>query len=420
MRTKVAVVREGAAGLTDAEIKALKPRATRYDVADTGTAGLTLRVWPTGAKRWSVWYRKVDGTTRRLSLGRYGAKPPAWSLARARKRARQVNADVQRGADPQGEKQAARAAGRARRKAKKLSDLLDDFVGDQSPRWRPATLAGWQRYIKADIKPHLGRRIPSEITADDVVRFLETLKRERGPVSVARAFEVVRRAFKWAVATRRLSTNPCSGLEAKELVARARTSDRVFDDVELVAILAGAATTEMRLLVPWVLYTGARGGEARSAEWKDIDRKAKLWTVPADKSKNRERHRVPLSRGALAVLDELDDSSRWLFPAPTAEGFMDRSQKVVEKVRAVSGIEDFGLHHARRTLRQRLTDADVSVHVAEAVLGHVPPRIVRTYSPSWEPLREMATALEAWGRELQRIARGEEQRAAHVVPMVRA
>ena len=57
-------------GLTDAEIRALKAQAERFDVSDAGTPGLTLRVWPTGAKRWSVWYRTNDGRPRRLSLGR--------------------------------------------------------------------------------------------------------------------------------------------------------------------------------------------------------------------------------------------------------------------------------------------------------------------------------------------------------------
>jgi integrase len=403
--------------LTDAEIRNLEPRAVRFDVADGDVPGLELRVWPNGTKRWCLRYRRKDGAARRLSLGRYGSKQPALTLAAARKKARQTLTDVQRGTDPQADRIAGREARLARRDASKLSDLLDDFTKDQSPAWRPSTRAGWLRFIEADIKPALGKRIPAELTPDDVARFVDTLKRTRGPVSVARAFEVLRRALRWAHATRRLQADPSAGLNAHELVARAKVSDRVFNDVELLAILAGAAVTELRLLVPFLLYTGARGGEARSAEWKDVDTKARVWTVPTTKSKTGVAHRVPLSEGAIAVLDELEDAGRWLFPAPTAAGYMDRSQKVVEQVRAISGVDDFSLHHLRRTLRQRLTDAGVALHVAEAVLGHLPPVIVRTYSPQWEPLREMRLALEAWSRELSSIARGQEHRGADVVPI---
>ncbi len=406
--------------LTDGGIRALEPKRARYEVGDEGNA-LRLRVWPNGAKKWSVVYRRADGVQRRLTLGAYGAEEPALSLARARKRARQVLTDVSRGADPQGERKATRAAGASRRDASKVADLVDAFVKDQGPTWRPATLAGWKRFVKADIKTApIAKMLPAEVTADDVVRFVEALKRRRGPVSVARCFEVLRRAFRWAAARRLVPVSPCANLEARELVARAKVSDRVFDDVELVAILAGAAVTRWRLLVPLVLLTGVRGGEARSAEWKDIDAKARLWTIPAEKSKNGERHRVPLSSGALGVLDELrGQDERWLFPAPTRSGHLERDSSTVEKIRSVSGIEDFGLHHVRRTLRQRLTDAGVALHVAEVVLGHLPPKIVRTYSPAWEPLREMALALESWSREVARIARGEERRHGEVVPLAR-
>jgi integrase len=390
--------------LTDAGIKALRPRRERYEVGDLGT-NLRLRVWPNGSKRWSVMYHRRDGALRRLSLGPFGSKPPALSLAAARRRAAEVLADARRGADPQGERRAARAAGASKRAGAKLGDLLDQFIVDQAPTWRPATLAGWKRYIAADLRPALGRRVPAEITPDDIIRFVEDLKRQRGPISVARAYEALRRFFRWAAARRKIPASPCANLEARELVARAKISDRVFDDVELVAILAGATATRWRHVVALVLYTGCRGSEARGAEWSEVDERAQLWTIPASRSKTGERRRVPLSSGAVAVLDELrGDDERWLFPAPTASGHQERDSSTVDRVRRISGVEDFNLHHVRRTVRQRLTDRGVALHVAEAVLGHLPPKIVRTYSPSWEPLKEMAAALESWGAEIARIA----------------
>jgi len=407
--------------LTDAGIKSLKPRHSRYEIGDAVAQGLTLRVWPNGSKKWSVWYLKPDGEARRYSIGPYGRKP-GFSLSEARDKAREVIADAKRGKDPQGEKQKTRAARKARRDAPTLSDLLDDFVKDQTTivkgqpaKWRPATKAGWERFIKADIKPHLGSRIPSEVTDDDVVHFIEKLKKERGPISVSRCFEVLRRAFNWAVTRRKLDVNPCSKVD-KELLPDAQPSERVYSDDELLAILAASTATRWRLLVPWVLYTGARGNEARSAEWAHIDLKQRIWTVPADNSKNRAQHRVPLSAGALAVLDELRGrSDRFLFPAPTKTGHLEREQKDQGHVRRVSGVGDFKLHDLRRTVRQRQTDAGVDHFTAESILGHLPSKLIRTYSPQWEPIPQMRVALEAWSREVQRIAKGVEKPQADVV-----
>jgi len=405
--------------LTDADIKVLAARAVadgvRFEKADAGEPGLRVRAFPSGTVVWFFWYRTKAGQARRYRLGAY----PKMTLSAARKRAKHESTDVDRGGDPQGRLQQQRAERKGRQGAMKLSDLCDDFAADQKKRWRPATRAGWLRYIEADIKPGLGRRIPGEITTDDVLAFLEHLKRTRGAVSVARCYEVLRRIFRWAVARRKLPTSPCFGLDAGELLTRPEQRSRTYSDDEIRAILAASQQTELRHLVPLLFHTAARQEETRSAERRHVDVNARVWTIPAERSKTGEAHRVPLSSGALAVLDELPERGR-LFPAATSEGYMDPPRYHVLKLRRLSGVADFRLHDVRRTVRQRLADMGVSAHVGEAVLGHLPPKIVRTYTPQWEPIREMAAALEAWSAELGRIVRSEERRGADVVPLVRA
>jgi len=63
-----------------------------------------------------------------------------------------------------------------------------------------------------------------------------------------------------------------------------------------------------------------------------------------------------------------------------------------------------------RPTHQRL---NVPVHVAESLLGHVQPALVRTYAPSGVPLRERRQALDRWERELLRIV--EQREPATVV-----
>lgn len=53
------------------------------------------------------------------------------------------------------------------------------------------------------------------------------------------------------------------------------------------------------------------------ARWPQFDLEAAIWTIPEDRTKSGRKHRVPLSSGALMVLDQataLGDGERLVFP----------------------------------------------------------------------------------------------------------
>ncbi|HUW53814.1 MAG TPA: Arm DNA-binding domain-containing protein, partial [Rhodanobacter sp.] len=79
--------------LTDAKLRALKPRANAYRVADTN--GLCLEVRSTGSKVWRYRFRHV-GKASIITLGEY----PTMSLAEARGGRDQARAQVRDGANP--------------------------------------------------------------------------------------------------------------------------------------------------------------------------------------------------------------------------------------------------------------------------------------------------------------------------------
>ena len=57
----------------------------------------------------------------------------------------------------------------------------------------------------------------------------------------------------------------------------------------------------------------------RNARWEEIDRNAAVWTIPAERIKNGQEHRVPLSDRVLEVLDESRELAAvvgWVFPSP--------------------------------------------------------------------------------------------------------
>ncbi|MDA1029716.1 MAG: integrase arm-type DNA-binding domain-containing protein [Bacteroidetes bacterium] len=63
-----------------------------------------------------------------------------------------------------------------------------------------------------------------------------------------------------------------------------------------------AASSTILNALKFTILTAARSGEARLADWSEIDLEAATWTVPADRMKMGREHRVPLSDAALSVL----------------------------------------------------------------------------------------------------------------------
>ena len=80
---------------TDRSIKALRPKAERYEVWEDGRTGLGVRVSPAGRRSWIYMYR-YNGKARRMTLGTY----PGMGLASARVKHAQAKEALERGNDP--------------------------------------------------------------------------------------------------------------------------------------------------------------------------------------------------------------------------------------------------------------------------------------------------------------------------------
>ena len=92
-------------------------------------------------------------------------------------------------------------------------------------------------------------------------------------------------------------------------------------------------------------------------------------------------------------------------------------QSVVRRVQERSGVTGWTIHDFRRVVRCGLSSLGVAPPVAEFVLGHLPPRMTRTYDRH-EPLAEAAAALEAWARRIEAYVSPDTGRR-NVVPFIR-
>jgi integrase len=75
----------------------------------------------------------------------------------------------------------------------------------------------------------------------------------------------------------------------------------------------------------FLILTAVRSGSVRQAEWSEIDLNKALWVIPAEHTKARQEHRVPLQPQAIALLKSLPvmAGSNIIFPSPKGKALSD-------------------------------------------------------------------------------------------------
>jgi integrase len=150
-------------------------------------------------------------------------------------------------------------------------------------------------------------------------------------------------------------------------------------------------------IILFLIYTGARKREALDAKWQDIDWDKKSWRIPKTKS-GKVRH-IPLSKGALSVLEALENlclegrlgrhlkascladmSYRYIFPnirtgQPYVSFFYSWN---AARVRA--GMPDLRVHDLRHSFASFLVNAGRSLYEVQELLGHADIRTTSRYA----------------------------------------
>lgn len=117
---------------------------------------------------------------------------------------------------------------------------------------------------------------------------------------------------------------------------------------------------------------------------------------------------------ALAVLDSIPErEGRSLVFGYGKGGYSGWSKSKAELDELVPLKQPWTLHDLRRTGRAGLGLLGVAPHVAEAVLNHLPPKLMRVYDKNRYE-KEKREALDLWAAHLMRLVAG---KASNVVPI---
>ena len=258
-----------------------------------------------------------------------------------------------------------------------------------------------------------------EITAVDVLNILEPrwvdehdkLRRAR-----RRMVEIFARAKVAGYA----ASNPAD--DVKDVLPKAVKKTRhyaslPFEDVpgKLVDVRLRECYLNTRLCFEFIVLTAVRNAEARGARWCEIDLAERVWTIPAERTKQRKQHRVALSRQAVFLLQHHRDSlgDDYIFTSPTngrplSENVFRRltHRKVVTRVKDARGRvrfdtewtpEGFTMHGMRSSFKTWSTVNVVASHSAiERALAHEVPNTVEAAYFRSDMLKERFPLMQAW------------------------
>lgn len=271
--------------LTIKSIDAAKPTEKPYKLSDA--SGLYLYIAPSGSKTWRCNYM-LSGKQKTITYGRY----PVIGLAEARK----LN---------------------ILRKSENIKKVAPTFksIGEEWLLRKLPTLDNekhkiqTQNTLRDHVFPHIGHlpidKIPRKLLVD-VIKELAHI-----PETASRVASRINMVLNYALDSGIIETHGAEKLSRVITKNKSKPHPSIKPEKAgrlLVDIMTyGEPVTRLGLLL--VAHTFVRFNEIQGMRWDEIIWKDNVWVIPAERMKMSIDHVVPLSKPALAILEELKDYS---------------------------------------------------------------------------------------------------------------
>jgi integrase len=388
--------------------------------ADGG--GLYLRVAEGGSKQWV--FRYAAGTRDRdMGLG----PVHTLTLPEAREKAREARLLRLEGIDPIEAKRARMAALKAAdARAMTFKQCAEGFIKDNEASWTSARhRQEWVGSLVRLVYPTLGSLPVAAIDTPLVLKALKPIW-EKTPETASRVRGRIENVLGWATVHHyRAVDNPArwGGLLEHALPARSKIA-KVEHHAALPYGEIGAFMAKLRedsgvaaACLQFITLTAARLDEARSATWDEIDLPNRIWIVPARRMKADKEHRVPLSAGAVTVLEQMQEirQNDYVFPG-RLEGRPIGDNTIWRLAKEAAG-SDITIHGLRSSFRDWAAErTSFPREVAELALAHSIPNAVEAAYRRGDLFEKRRKLMDAWAAYCAKI----ETDAGKVVALARA
>lgn len=296
--------------LTDIKVRSAKPQEKEYTLVDGD--GMFLLIHPNGSKYWRFRFR-FGGKQHLMAFGVY----PETSLADARQKREEARRLVAAGIDPREHK-------RDVKEELAKESITFEFVAREwhatNKKWSEEHSRRVLKSLEDNLFHAIGKRSIDELRTRDLLAPIKVIEATGRFEVASRLQQCTTAIMRYAVQSGLIDYNP-----AQEMAGAVASSNRVHRPAlelkrlpELLHRIDGYTGRHLtRLAVELTLLIFIRSSELRFARWSEIDFETAMWTIPAEReaiegvkhsqrgSKMRTPHLVPLSRQALAILNQV-------------------------------------------------------------------------------------------------------------------
>lgn len=400
--------------LTDIGIKAAEAKAKPYKLSDSEGLYLFVKKSPTSGKT-GKYFRfdyKYNGKRKTLSLGTY----PKISLKKARKGRDEAKELLEQGIDPSTQKKAKRQA-TEESETETFEHIAREWLGKNKDSWvdrHSRTVIG---RLELNVFPYIGSTPIKEIEPPTLLSVLRRIEARGAYDTARRVRQICSKVFRYAIAVGKAERDPAADLQGAltqvkiKHMATITEPKRVGELLRAIDGYSGSFITLCGLKLAYLTFV--RPGELRHAQWSEIDFNEALWRIPGGKMKMKGAHLVPLSRQAIAVLQELQALTGKL-PGP---GYLFPSERTYHRPMSENTInaalrrmgyskEEMTGHGFRAMASTNLNEQGWKSDIIERQLAHVSKDSVRSAYNHAEYLDERKKMMQHWADYLGGLKAG--------------
>ena len=373
-----------------------------------------LRLEPGSAKGRGKWNLRfvspITGKRRDMGLGAY----PETSITDARKSAATARELILNGEDPIKARKADKSARKTDAQALTFEKAARQVHAALKPGWQnPRHAANWISSLEMYAFPRIGSRKVKDLKASDFADMLRPIWINKADTA-SRVKQRCNAVMDWCVAQELIGANPV-GVVTRLLAKQAGSRERVVhqpampwqkipDFIE--SNLRTGQQSLSKMMLEFLILTAARSGEVRAMIWDEVDLEDAVWTVPTERMKAKNAHRVPLSARAVEMLKaKKDKAAHPTLIFPSIRGKVP-SDMILTKFLRDHNIESSEpgrtatAHGFRSSFRDWASENGYARDLAERALAHTISNQAEAAYHRTDLLEQRRGMMEAWAQHV--------------------
>ena len=317
---------------------------------DSELKGFGLRV--TATRKTFVAQARVDGKSRRITIGHYGTFTPK----QARDQAQKELTEMLKGKDPQEKKRRSKAENVT------LEQVIKSYIADK--KLKPSSISDINKHLNAGFSDWHNRPLVLVNRAAAKKKFLDMSQKSYAQAN--QAFRILRALWNYAVAEYRypddspvFGENPVNIISEQKLwnTVQPRNVKIPTDKVGLAwntlqelnqRLVQSPASRTMVDATMFIFLSGCRVDEATALTWDRVNTKDKWWHL--DDPKNHRAVTFPLSDLACQIIDSRPKVNEYVFASKGKYGHIKEIRTPMKKISAAIKT-NVTAHDLRRTFK---------------------------------------------------------------------